>query len=68
MKSPPKEDKITYDKNLTTEEAEQDYLFRKAVEMEIEKKRLLGLPIARYDIKTKKAYLEYPDGSNSDER
>lgn len=68
MKPISKEDKIIYDKNLTAEEAEQDYLFRKAVELEIEKKRLLGLPIARYDVKTKKAYLEYPDGSSSNER
>lgn len=36
--------------------------FERAVYMENEKKRSKGVPIAKYDIERKEAYLEYPDG------
>lgn len=43
-------------------EDELDIVFAKAADLVIQKKKLKGVPISRYDIKTKKAYLEYPDG------
>lgn len=36
--------------------------FKKAVELANEKKRIMKVPIPKYDIKTRTAYLEYPDG------
>ncbi len=36
--------------------------FRNAVMLERVKKKLLGIPVARYDKETRRAYLEYPDG------
>lgn len=36
--------------------------FQDAVQREIMMKKQKGIPIARYDGETKKAYLEYPDG------
>jgi len=38
------------------------YAFRYAVAEEIADFKRKGLPVARYDEKKKKAYLEYPDG------
>ena len=32
------------------------------VELERVKKKLLGIPVARYDKEKRRAYLEYPDG------
>ena len=37
--------------------------FNSAVEQEIIKKKKKGLPIARYDIKSRRAYLENADGT-----
>lgn len=37
--------------------------FEEAVRIEIEINKIKGAPIARFDTKAKKAYLEYPDGS-----
>lgn len=36
---------------------------RLAVKLELQKKRALGLPIARFNPKTKEVYMENPDGS-----
>ena len=36
--------------------------FRNAVMLERVKKKLLGIPVARYDKEIRRAYLEYPDG------
>jgi hypothetical protein len=36
--------------------------FKMAVKLELKKKKILGLPIAKYGAKRKKAYLEYADG------
>ena len=38
--------------------------FRNAVMLERVKKKLLGIPVARYDKEKRRAYLEYPDGRN----
>ena len=36
--------------------------FRNAVMLERVKKKLLGIPVARYDKEKRREYLEYPDG------
>ena len=36
--------------------------FKESIRIDNEMKRIKGTPIARYDLKTKTAYLEYPDG------
>ena len=36
--------------------------FKESIKIDDEIRKIKGLPVARYDINTKKAYLEYPDG------
>lgn len=36
--------------------------FKAAIRIDEEIRKIKGLPVARYDIETKRAYLEYPDG------
>ena len=36
--------------------------FKESIRIDDEIRRIKGLPVARYDSKSKKAYLEYPDG------
>ena len=36
--------------------------FKAAVKIDMEICKIKGLPIAYYDVKSKRAYLEYPDG------
>ena len=56
-----------------TEENELDYTgglsddelterFKAAIRIDEEMRRIKGLPVARYDDKAKRAYLEFPDG------
>ncbi len=42
---------------------ELTYRFRESVRIDNEIKRIKGVPIAGYDVQTRCAYLEYPDGS-----
>lgn len=44
------------------EDSELTKKFRMAVKLELKKKKILGIPIAKYDARRKKAYLEYADG------
>lgn len=37
-------------------------LFRASVEQEIAQKKQTGLPVSGYEVESKRAYLEYPDG------
>ncbi len=37
-------------------------LFKESIRIDDEIRKIKGLPVARYDSKLKKAYLEYPDG------
>ncbi|MDD5810557.1 MAG: hypothetical protein PUD17_00490 [Treponema sp.] len=37
-------------------------LFNASIKIENEISRLKGVPIAKYDVQTKRAYFEYPDG------
>ncbi len=36
--------------------------FKASIRIDDEIRRIKGLPVARYDIEAKRAYLEYPDG------
>lgn len=36
--------------------------FKESIRIDDEIRRIKGLPVARYDDETKRAYLEYPDG------
>ena len=37
--------------------------FKKAVELENEEKRIMKIPLPKYDEEKQEAYLEYPDGT-----
>ena len=41
---------------------ELTFRFNEAIRIDEEIRKIKGLPIARYDKDTKRAYLEYPDG------
>ena len=49
------------DRKKITED-ELDEVFKEAAKLIIEKKKLKGVPIAKYDLEKKQAYMEYPDG------
>ncbi len=36
--------------------------FKESIRLDNEERRIKGLPVAKYDRATKRAYLEYPDG------
>ena len=36
--------------------------FKEAIRIDEEERKILGIPQARYDGKSRRAYLEYPDG------
>lgn len=36
--------------------------FKESIRIDNEIRRIKGLPVAKYDSETKRAYLEYPDG------
>ena len=36
--------------------------FKESIRIDDEVRKIQGLPVARYDSATKRAYLEYPDG------
>lgn len=52
--------------DISYRDREMDIRAQKAVEKAVEKTRILGKPIARYDRKTGTAYLEYADGRRED--
>ena len=51
------------DKVLTKDDKDMDARAREAVRAAIEKAKFCKKPIAKYDVKTKRAYLEYPSGA-----
>ena len=51
------------DKMFGLSEEELDRRFREAVRLADEAKRVMGVPLPRFDVDTKRAYLLYPDGS-----
>jgi len=44
------------------EDLEQVKSIQKGVRLQVNLNKLKGAPIARFDVKTKKPYFEYPDG------
>jgi len=40
-------------------------LFKESIRIDDEIRKIKGLPVARYDDETERAYLEYPDGRMS---
>lgn len=50
------------DSTCGVSDEELDRRFKEAIRLEIEIKKIKGLPVAKYDIETKRPYLEYPDG------
>lgn len=51
------------DKVLTKEDKDMDARAKEAVRAAIAKAKFCKKPIAKYDLKTKRAYLEYPSGA-----
>ena len=41
---------------------ELTHIFKESIRIDDEIRKIKGLPVARYDDETKRAYLEYPDG------
>ena len=41
---------------------ELTHRFKESIRIDDEIRKIKGLPVARYDDETKRAYLEYPDG------
>ncbi|MBQ5420489.1 MAG: hypothetical protein IIU24_10315 [Selenomonas sp.] len=56
-------DLTLHDGLISTSDAEMDKRAVAAVRSAIHKAKICNKPIARYDIKTQKAFLEYADGS-----
>ena len=44
------------------EDMEQVKSIQKGVRLQVKLNQIKGSPVARFDTKTKRAYLEYPDG------
>ena len=47
---------------ISESDAEMDYRAEEAVKAAIHRAKVCKKPIARYDMDTKKAYIEYPNG------
>jgi len=50
------------DQSIGDEDMDEVKLIQKGVRLQIKLNQLKGVPIARYDAKARKPYLEYPDG------
>ncbi len=50
------------DKTCGMTDEEMTILFKESIRIDDEIRRIKGLPVARYDDETGKAYMEYPDG------
>lgn len=53
---------LTLDTTFGVKDDDLTERFKAVVALENELKKIKGLPVAKYDSKTQKAYLEYPDG------
>lgn len=49
--------------NLSQEDKDMDIRAKEAVKAALEKAKVCKKPIARYDIETKRAYIEDPEGN-----
>lgn len=52
-----------HDKVLSSSDIEMDARARQAVKAAIEKAEFCKKPVARYDVETKRAYIEYANGA-----
>ncbi len=58
-----KANKTDYDDSIGgLSDDELTHRFKEAIRIDDEIRRIKGLPVARYDMKLRKPYLEYPDG------
>lgn len=48
--------------NFSMSDDEMTRLFQEAVKLEIQKNKIMRLPINGYDTALKRSYIEYPDG------
>ncbi|MPL95087.1 hypothetical protein SDC9_41250 [bioreactor metagenome] len=48
--------------NSKSEDAHMLHSFRVSVDSAVKKQLQDGVPVARYDVKKRKVYVEYPDG------
>ena len=48
---------------MTDLEKDMDYRAKQAVKAAVSKAEVCKKPVAKYDVATKTAYLQYPDGS-----
>ena len=53
---------MTAEEVMNISDEEMDRLFKAGVEAAIQRQKIMGFPVARYDIERKLPYLEYPDG------
>lgn len=47
---------------LDVSDEEMDRLFKAGVDAAIQRQKIMGFPVARYDKESGRVYLEYPDG------
>ena len=57
-----KEHGYTLNPAIGEEDKEMVKTIQKGVRLQVKLNQLKGAPVARYDFKAKKPYLEYPDG------
>ena len=53
---------MTAEEVMNISDEEMDRLFKAGVEAAIQRQKIMGFPVARYDRESGRAYLEYPDG------
>jgi hypothetical protein len=55
-------DQYIVNEHVGDEDSDLIRTVQQGVKMQVKLSQLKGKPVARFDAKTKKAYLEYPDG------
>ena len=55
--------KYTLNQSIGDEDSEEVYKIKKGVRLQVQMAKLKGNPVARFDSKTKRPYLELADGS-----
>ncbi len=53
---------VTLDETFGVRDDDLTERFKGVIALDNELKKIKGLPVAKYDSQTQKAYLEYPDG------
>ena len=57
-----------YEKLIRMTDEEMDFLCNEAVKAAIHRQKVMGFPVARYDVERGEPYLEYPNGERVYER